>query len=977
MPQPFPQTEEEILKFWQENKIFEKSLEQTKDNELYSFFDGPPFATGTPHYGHIVASIMKDAIPRFWTMKGYYVKRKWGWDCHGLPIENLAEKELGLKNKQDIEKMGVTEFNDYCRSIVMRYATEWKSIISRIGRWVDMENDYKTMDTNYMESIWWVFKSLWDKGLIYQGYKSMHICPRCSTTLSNFEVTQGYKDVTDVSATAKFKLLDEDNTYILAWTTTPWTLIGNAALAVGENIEYVKIKSGNDFFITSAAHWEKLKESEQFAKAEISEKIIGQDLIGKNYQPLFDDFQNSDLKNKENGWQILAADFVSTEEGTGVVHIAPAFGEDDMGLGQEKNLPFIQHVDLNGKFTSQVKKWAGLEVKPKADPSLADREVVKDLKERNLLFAQENYAHSYPHCWRCETPLLNYATESWFVAVTKIKKDLVAGNQNISWVPSYVKDGRFGKWLEEARDWAISRNRYWGAPLPVWICDKCQQTLVIGSVADLKERGKFAADQKIDLHKQYVDKIEFACLACSGTMKRVPEVLDCWFESGSMPYAQFHYPFENKSEFEKSFPADFIAEGMDQTRGWFYTLMVLSTALFGKEAFKNVIVNGIVLAEDGQKMSKSKSNYPDPTLVINKYGTDSIRYYLINSPVLAGENLNFSENGVLEVMRTVIMTLLNVLSFLEMFAGEQKISTNIENPKSENVLDQWIISRLNELNQAVTESLEKYTLPKATRPIGDFISDLSTWYLRRSRDRFKGDDKANRQAVSQTLKYVLVELAKIMAPFTPFLAEHLWQKVSGLNFTKSDESVHLQKWPEADMSLIQKDLSEKMAIVRSLSSLALSARMEAGIKVRQPLGELRFNQNLSAELAKLVQEEANVKEVKEGKEYIDDKAWVKAQDGNLAIWLNIELTPELEEEGLVRELVRQINQLRKNQNLTIKDYVEILYSTDDKKLSAIIEKSCAEITKNTIATKITKSNQSDEIAELKIGDSILNIFLKK
>ena len=981
MPKPFPQTEEEILIFWQENKIFEKSLAATKDKELYSFFDGPPFATGTPHYGHIVASIMKDAIPRFWTMKGYYVKRKWGWDCHGLPIENLAEKELGLKNKQDIEKKGVDKFNDYCRSIVMRYATEWKSTINRIGRWVDMEDDYKTMDTNYMESIWWVFKSLWDKDLIYQGYKSMHICPRCSTTLSNFEVTQGYKDVTDISATAKFKLLDEKNTYVLAWTTTPWTLIGNAALAVGENIEYVKIKSDNDFFITSAAYWEKLKESEKFVGAKIIEKIIGKDLVGKKYQPLFDDFQTPNLKNKENGWQILAADFVSTDEGTGVVHIAPAFGEDDMKLGQEKKLPFIQHVDFNGKFTNQVKKWAGLEVKPKTDRSLADLEIVKDLEERNLLFAQESYSHSYPHCWRCETPLLNYATESWFVAVTKIKENLVANNQNISWVPGFVKDGRFGKWLEEARDWAISRNRYWGAPLPVWICDKCKHTVVIGSVADLKEKGKISETNQIDLHKQHVDKIEFPCQVCSGTMKRVPEVLDCWFESGSMPYAQFHYPFENKEEFEKSFPADFIAEGMDQTRGWFYTLMVLSTALFGKEAFENVIVNGIVLAEDGQKMSKSKANYPDPTLVIDKYGADSIRYYLINSPVLVGENLSFAENGVLEVMRTVVMTLLNVLSFLSMFAGQQKVATNVENSNSKNILDQWILSRLNELNQTVTQNLEKYTLPKATRPIGEFISDLSTWYLRRSRDRFKGDDEVDRQAVIKTLRYVLVELSKLMAPFMPFLAEHVWQKVSGLNFSKSDESVHLQKWPEVNLELINKDLAEKMATVRSFSSLALSARMEAGIKVRQPLAEIKVNQGLSEELAKLIRDEANVKQVNfvpssDWTNLANSSNWTKASDNSLEIALNTELTPELEEEGLVRELIRQINQLRKNQNLTIQDQVEIFYSTDDKKLSGIIEKNSAEITKNTVSSKISKTDQSDEMSEVKVGDGVLKIMLK-
>jgi len=567
--------EEEILNFWEQKEIFKKSVEKEAPKGDYVFYDGPPFATGTPHYGHIVASTMKDIVPRYWTMKGYRVERTWGWDCHGLPIENIVEKEMGSKSKKDIEKMGVAEFNERCRSKVLVYVGEWEKVIRRLGRWADMNNAYKTMDLNFMESVWWVFKQLWDKGLIYEGYRSMHICPRCETTLSQQEVAEGYKDIKDLSATAKFELADEPGTFVLAWTTTPWTLIGNVALAIGKNVDYVVLGIRNqesgirEKIILSKNRLEIIK-----GEYEIIRKLKGKDLVGKKYKPLFDYyFGNEKLENRQNGWKIYAADFVTTEEGTGVVHIAPAFGEDDMNLGKKEKLPFIQHVNMDGTIKAEVKDLAGLNVKPTDDTQKTDVEIIKYLAQHNLLFAKEKYEHSYPHCWRCETPLINYATSSWFVNVTKIKDKALKLAKKINWSPKHIKEGRFGNWLEGARDWSISRQRFWASVIPIWQCDQCGEKRVFGSAAELE---KMSGEKITDLHKHIVDKITFKCEKCDGTMKRVPDVLDTWFDSGSMPYAQMHYPFQNKEKFEKNFPAEFIAEGDDQTRAWFYYLHVIA-----------------------------------------------------------------------------------------------------------------------------------------------------------------------------------------------------------------------------------------------------------------------------------------------------------------------------------------------------------------------------------------------------------------
>ena len=966
-----PKSEEEVLKFWDENKIFEKSLEIRKDAPLYSFYDGPPFATGTPHYGHIVASTMKDTIPRYWTMKGYRVPRKWGWDCHGLPIENIAEKELGFKHKKDIEEYGIDKFNDVCRSKVLEYVSEWEVVMRRLGRWADMKNAYKTMDLSFMESVWWVFKQLWDKGLVYESYRAMHICPRCETTLSQSEVTEGYKMVKDLSTTVKFELIDEPNTFVLAWTTTPWTLIGNVALAVGNNIDYVKVstarhseanaeesqrsfagvtglfKSQEDkrgaqddiYYILAKDRTGEILKDQGY---KIVEEFKGDKLIGKKYKPLFDYYSKSDkLENKENGCKIYSADFVTTEEGTGVVHIAPAFGEDDMNLGKEKNLPFVQHIGMDGIIKSECDEFAGMHVKPMDDVQKTDVEIIKYLAGKNLLFAKEQYEHSYPHCWRCETPLLNYATSSWFVSITKIKDEAIELAKDINWTPKHIKNGRFGKWLEGARDWSISRQRFWASVIPLWKCDKCGEMKVFGSVSELETASGTKVD---DIHKHIVDKVTFGCDKCDGTMKRIPDVIDTWFDSGSMPYAQKHYPFENKEEFDKSFPAEFIAEGVDQTRAWFYYLHSIATAIFQKPAYKNVVVNGIVLAEDGKKMSKRLQNYPDPAELFHKYGADPLRLYLLTSPVMSAENLNFKEADVADLYRGMFRMLWNSYSFFILYANIDNWSPpNNQQPTSNNCLDRWMISELNTLILEMNESMKKYELVKASRLIAPFIDNLSNWYIRRSRKRFwKSENDGDKENAYQTLYTVLVELSKLMAPFTPFIAEEIYKNLTG------KESVHLEKYPEANKELIDSELNEEMILVRKLVEAGLSLRAENKIKVRQSLSSLKyFGKKLDKDLEEIIAEEVNVKEVVKSEEKND----------NLAE-LDTNITPELKQEGSARELIRNIQSLRKNSGFQVEDRIQVSYSTESKLMSDMIEKQKDIIAKEVLANNI-KSEKSD------------------
>jgi isoleucyl-tRNA synthetase len=1098
--------EEATLAMWQEKKIFEKSLEQTKEGESFTFYDGPPFATGLPHYGHILMSTIKDTIPRYQTMRGRHVRRVWGWDCHGLPIENLIENELGLGHKKDIEEYGIGKFNEAARASVLRYDTEWKKMIPRIGRFIDMEHAYSTMDANYTESIWWAFKTLAEKNLIYQGFKAMQICPRCETTLSNNEVADGYKDITDISVTVKFELVDEPDTFILAWTTTPWTLPGNVALAVNPEEEYAEVLSEDKKYIIAKARVEKVFEGKEF---QILATMKGAEIVGKSYKPVFDYYaSDTTLENHANGWKVYGADFVTVESGTGVVHIAPAFGEDDMALGKKENLPFVQHVAMDGTIKKEVHDFAGVQAKPKGDHQATDILIIKHLAGLGALFSKEKIIHAYPHCWRCDTPLLNYATGSWFVRVTDLKDKLLSENAKTKWVPENLRDGRFGNWLSGARDWAISRSRFWGAPIPVWDCTVFEKREIIGSRAELalrtkksgnkyfvmrhgeaesnarnivnsevatspnfgltakgikdveqtgeklkdknidviivspfvrtkqtadivaqsigfdaekiiideriKEtntgifdgrpideyRGYFSsmrekftkrpesgenlldikrrtmalleeldekytnkkilivtheypiwmlmtgiegagidrgleikdgkedfvlpaevveipfvpfphnADYELDVHRPYIDELPIVC-DCGGKMKRVEYVFDCWFESGSMPYAQFHYPFENKELFEKNFPADFIAEGIDQTRGWFYNMLNLSVGLFGKTPFKQVMVSGMVLAEDGQKMSKKLKNYPDPWDILNTYGADAVRYYLIASPIVHAEDTAFSEKGVDEVVKKVIGRTMNVLSFYELYRSREVVTKKV----SPHPLDRWILARLAELQHEMTGAFDRYELERAVKPIGLFVDDLSTWYIRRSRDRFKSDDEKEYVPALHTTHLLLLEFSKLLAPVMPFLAEHIYSSLNG-----AKESVHLENWPLFNEPNYA-DLAS-MTEVRRIVSLALEARAKAGIKVRQPLAKLLVKSTMlvgKKELTDIILDEVNVKEV-----------IVLPAEGESQVELDTTLTDELRREGVFRDFVRALMAARKEAGLTPGDTTVLIVRTEEE-----------------------------------------------
>ena len=973
----FAQSELEVLAFWDQAQIFQQTISKKAPQGEYRFYDGPPFATGTPHYGHIVASIIKDVVPRFWTMKGYRVNRRWGWDCHGLPIENIVEKELGYQHKKDIEALGIDKFNELCRSKVLSYVTDWQKIIHRLGRFVDMDNAYRTMDLSFMESVWWVFKQLWDKGLIYQGYRSMHVCPRCETTLSQSEIADGYQDIKDLSCIAKFKLLPgqkigdsavEDNTYILAWTTTPWTLIGNVALAVGAEIKYSKIIVDQQQYIIAT---ERLADVFQDQVLEIIEEYKGSQLVGLRYEPLFDAYYNQpDLVDKDNGWQVYAADFVNTEDGTGIVHIAPAFGEDDLSLGQQYHLPFVQHVAMDGTIKPEAGQLAGLNVKPKDDHSSTDVEIIKYLASHGQLFAKEKYQHSYPHCWRCDTPLINYATSSWFVDITKLKPALFEEAKKINWSPAHIKDGRFGNWLEGARDWSISRQRYWASVIPLWQCS-CGWQQVFGSASELAA----ASGQEItDLHKHIVDKITVPCPQCGGQAQRVPDVLDTWFDSGSMPYAQAHYPFSNPDDFLTNYPARFIAEGIDQTRCWFYYLHVIGTGLGFGAAYQNVIVNGIVLAEDGKKMSKRLQNYPDPGLLLEKYGADALRCYLLSSPVTQAENLNFSEKGVEEKVRQIILPVWNVYKFYDLYAGDNRRILSISDWLSSNILDRWIVSRLHQLLAEINQQMDAYNLPKATRPLADFIDDLSSWYLRRSRDRFKEKNNNDKAAALLTTGYVLQGLATALAPFAPFLAEAIWQKTTGYNYQHANQSVHLLSWPD-DLPVDQASLLE-MTAIRQIAELALAQRDLAGLKVRQVLASLTVSAN-ETKLAAISQsgwsilaDELNVKQIIQQPTATDD--W--------QISLNTELTPELICEGLARELVRNINLLRKQAGLSLQDRTIIYWQGDSGLAEAAFREWQDLIARETLSQSIVQGWLADGqiiAKDLSLADGQIKLALIK
>lgn len=880
--------EEKILQFWKDNKIFEKSLEKESPKGDFVFYDGPPFATGLPHYGHILPGTVKDVIPRYKTMRGYHVSRRWGWDCHGLPIENLVEKELGLDTKKDIEKFGIAKFNSKARDSVLRFEKDWKEVIPRTGRWIDMDNAYKTMDSSYTESVWWSFKNLYDKGLVYKSFKPMHLCPHCETTLSNFEVNQGYKDITDISVYVKFELKNRPNTYVLAWTTTPWTLPGNMALAVRPGVTYVEAKKGEEKFILFKDLAPKVLKDGY----EIVREIPSEELVGERYKTLFDYYQ-------EEG-QIYEGDFVNVDEGTGIVHIAPAFGEDDYNLSLENEIPFVQHVGMDGRFKTEVRDFAGDLVKPRDGSSDAsgqahqttDIKIIKHLANKNLLFAKEKITHSYPHCWRCDTPLINYAAHSWFVKVTDIKDRIVENNKNVKWVPEDIRDGRFGKWLEGARDWAISRSRFWGTPLPVWQNDDGSKMIVVDSLETLRKYSKTDLDPKLDLHRPYIDEV---VLEKNGEQyRRIPDVFDTWYDSGSVPFAS-----RGARDFR---PADFIAEGLDQTRGWFYTLIVLSTALFGESPYKQVVVNGLILAEDGRKMSKKLKNYPELSDVLNNYGADALRYYLISSQAVRAEDLAFSEKGLDEIAKKMIGRLYNTLAFYELYFQEsgQEVSDN-----RPHILDKWIDAKLAKLIHDVTSAMEHYELDKASRPLGNFVDDLSTWYLRRSR---------NRPEALPKLRQVLIEFSKLIAPFMPFMADDIYLRLKDI---KGKNSVHLEDWPKGES--VDENVLKDMNEVRKLASLALEARSSANIKVRQPLAKLEVQSwKFGAEYKDILKDEINVKEILENPSL------------DQGIQLDTELTPELLEEGKVRDSIRTVQDWRKTQGLKPGEKAEYKAMAEDR-----------------------------------------------
>jgi len=883
--------EEKILKYWEDNDIFHKSIKNRENCPYFSFYDGPPFATGKPHYGHILATTIKDSVLRYWTMKGYQVPRRVGWDCHGLPIENLIEKELGVKNKKEIEEMGVEKFNDACRSSVFICVDDFQETLKRVGRWADYDKAYSTLENNYIESVWWVLKQLWDKKLVEKNYRVSPYCPRCGTTLANFEVNQGYKETKDKSIYVKFKTKEG---YFLVWTTTPWTLPGNVALAVNPELVYCLAENNNEKYILAKDRLSILE-----GEYNIIKEFKGQELIGLKYEPIFDYLK--DVESIENAFQVVLGEFVSSEDGTGIVHMNPMYGEDDFNIGKKYNLPLFHTVDISGKFKEEVYDFKGQFVKE------ADQKIIDRLKEDNVFYKEEIIFHEYPYCWRCDSPLLYYATESWYIAVTKIKDQLIKNNENIHWIPEHIKEGRFGKWLEGARDWNFSRNRFWGAPIPIWECEECKEKICIGSIKEIEE---YEGKRIDDLHLPYIDEVRLKCPKCSKEMKRISGVFDCWFESGSMPYAQWHYPFENKDLVEKTFPADFIAEGLDQTRGWFYTLHVLATALTLEDvglgnnnpAFKNVIVNGLVLDEKGRKLSKKLKNYPDPKEVFDKYGSDALRFFLLSSTSI-GEDYRFSEDRVKEVWRKIISSIENCFSFYETYKKDY------EEVESTNILDKWIISRTEKLNEEVIKLMDNYELTKSSRLFYDFLDDLSNWYIRRSRKRFQKPEEI--KEASSTLKYVLLKLSKLIAPFAPFISEEVFLKLDN-----SKESVHLCDYPQTKKELIDNDLEKEMQEARDVVNLVLKERSEKGIKVRQPLRALKIKKEIKEDIVNLIKEEINVKEIVIDKSIND-------------IELDLEITPELKEEGLVREIVRHIQQMRKDKGFVPKDRIVVLYQNSD------------------------------------------------
>jgi len=982
----FPELEAQMIGRWEHERTFEQSVAARMGRKRFSFYDGPPFANGTPHYGHILAATLKDSVTRYKTMRGYYVPRRLGWDTHGLPVEYQLEKELGISGKRQILDLGVDKFNEAARDSVFRYKDVFEDLYRRIGRWADSEHSYATLDDDYIESVWWVLSELHKKGLVYRGFRSNPYCPRCATPLSNFEVNQNYKDDTpDPSVYVKFELPGHTpRKSLLVWTTTPWTLPANAALAVAETADYVEIELLDDGdswvkgerLILAKARLGVLALKK--AEYKITNTVAGREVaeMVEHYEPLYDGkrlFKEGMVSTYREGseYRVYVDDSVSLEEGTGILHVAPRYGETDLALGLRVGLPLFESVNGFGQMVDVFKGVKGLEGIGGLFFKEADPLIIEDLEKKGHLFAAEEFTHTYPFCWRCETPLLYFAMPSWFVKVSEFRDRLVVNNEQVNWVPAHIKEGRFGNWLAEARDWNFSRNRFWGAPLPIWVNEADEHdVMVVGSLDELRELSGYKGD--FDLHRPGIDEIVIT--RDGKTYRRTEEVFDCWFESGSMPYAQDHYPFQGRADFEEAFPAEFIAEGVDQTRGWFYTLHVLATALFDKPAFKNVVVNGLVLAADGKKLSKRLRNYPEPSEIFETTGADSLRFFLMSSPVVNGEDVRFSYDTVNEVRRNVFMTLWNTYAFLTLYAGpagwEPKAAYTdgkLVEPVSENLLDRWLLARLNETIAEVTKQADAYMLLRATRPIRDFIDDLSNWYVRRNRRRFsRNDDAADRDVAFVTLHYVLALLCQLLAPWSPFLADYLWRELTaGLN---EAQSVHMSDWPGAGK--VDEDLLKLMALTRNIVSEALAVRAEAGVKVRQPLANLTVTSEapVSDELRLIVAEEVNVKSVSVVRAEVESAA-------GFEIKLDTVLTPELKAEGVMRDVVRHVQQARKSAGLQMGERIHLTLSTDNAELGELIALQVEEIKAETLADELKTDGARDGVpvrmngAELFIGVS--------
>ncbi len=951
--------EKELLESWEKNRIFERSVEERPEDKRYTFYDGPPFATGLPHYGSILPSVIKDVVPRYWTMKGYRVERVWGWDCHGVPIENMIEQELGLKGgKKGIEELGIDKFNAACRAAILRFDKEWEVIIKRVARWVDFKHSYKTMDNTFMESVWWGFKELYEKKLVREGKRVILYCPRCATPLSNFEIAMdnSYKDVEDNSLYVKFKRKGTDNEYFLAWTTTPWTLPGNVGLAVDRDAEYVKVQVGDEFVWMAKQRMEAITSLPTFMggvgggldSGSIVETVKGSDLLGIEYGPLY---SYMPLDGKKAHY-ILPATFVSLDDGTGIVHTAAVFGEDDYKLAQEFDLPCVSTLDDQGKFLDFVEPLKGVFFKK------AEQWIIDDLQKRNLVCAVTKFVHSYPMCYRCSTPLYYNAVPAWFIDVQSLKPQLIAQNENINWYPEHLKKGRFGKGLETAPDWNISRSRYWGTPMPVWVAEDGTRR-VVGSFNELKT---WAVDLSrveslTDFHREFIDPIDvWVDDARTKKGKRIPEVFDCWVESGSMPFAAIHAPFENKEKFAAAFPAQFITEYIAQTRAWFYVMHVMSVALFGRNAYENVLTTGTILADDGQKMSKSKKNYPDPTILIEKHSADALRFYLMSQPLVNGENLNFNESGVDEVSKKFITIMKNVVSFYGLYKEHDDGRT----PSNVHVLDQWIMARIAQTLGEETTAIERYDLSDAARSLQSFVTDLSTWYVRRSRDRVKeaGEDRAEALA---TLRSALVTFSKMLAPFMPFLAEMMYRDVTG---SAESDSVHLQEWPVMKKGLdrlkegvmVMGEPSDRLSLpgnddlilqsmgeARAIVSRAMEKRDNAGRSVKQALGSMTITTPsgaIDAGILEVILDEVNVKTA------------TVVKGAELAVDVDTNLTPELIREGIAREVTRRVNGMRKDAGLTIADRIDLHMDSASDEVKMMFEEHAEAIKADTLASSI-------------------------